>query len=47
MKNYYESFEINHNPNQPYFSVHPYRIIIIDDSGSGKTNALLNILKHH
>ena len=25
---------------------HPYRILIIFDSGSGKTNVLLNLIKH-
>ena len=46
MKNYDESVEINHNPNWPYIADHPYRILIIDGSGSGKTNALLNLLKN-
>ena len=32
-----------HNPNQPYIPYHPYRILIIGCSGSGKTNALLNL----
>ena len=31
-----------HNEKWPFISNHPYRILIIDDSGSGKTNALLN-----
>ena len=30
------------NKNWPYTSDHPYRILIIGRSGSGKTNALLN-----
>ena len=25
---------------------HPYRILIVGDSGSGKTNALLNLINH-
>ena len=29
-----------HNEKWPYIPDHPCRIIIIDDSGSGKTNAL-------
>ena len=33
-----------HNPNWPYIPDHPYRILIIGDSGSGKTNALLNLI---
>ena len=35
-----------HNPNWPYISDHPYRILIIEDSGSGKTNALLNLINN-
>ena len=34
-----------HNEKWPYIPDHPYRIIIIDGSGSGKTNALLNLIK--
>ena len=30
---------------QPYIPDHPCRIIIIGDSGSGKTNAMLNLIK--
>ena len=33
-----------HNPNWPYIPDHPYRILIIGGSGTGKTNALLNFL---
>ena len=29
----------------PYISHHPYRILVIGSSGSGKTNALLNLIK--
>ena len=32
------------NEKWPYIPVHPYRILIIGDSGSGKTNALLNLI---
>ena len=46
MKNYDQSVKINHNPNWPYIPDHPYRILIIGGSGSGKTNALLNLIKH-
>ena len=46
MKNYDQSVEINHNPNWPYIPDHPYRILIIGGSGSGKTNVLLNLIKH-
>ena len=31
---------INHNPNWPYIPDHPYRILIVGSSGSGKTNTL-------
>ena len=41
MKNYYQSIEINHDKNWPYILDHPYRILIIVGSGSGKTNVLL------
>ena len=33
-----------HNPNWPYIPDHPDRILIIGGSGSGKTNALLNLI---
>ena len=33
-----------HNEKRPYIPDHPYRILIIDGSGSGKTNALLNLI---
>ena len=34
----------SHNLKWPYNSDHPYRILIIGGSGSGKTNALLNLI---
>ena len=34
-----------HNEKWPYILDHPYRIIVIGGSGSGKTNALLNFIK--
>ena len=46
MKNYDESFEINHNSNWPYILDHHCRILIIDGWGSGKTNVLLKLMKH-
>ena len=46
MKNYDQSVKINHNPNWPYIPDHPYRILIIGGSGSGKTNVLLNLTKN-
>ena len=33
-----------HNKNWPYIPDHPYRILIIGGSGSGKTNTLLNLI---
>ena len=33
-----------HNPKWPYIPDHPYRILIIGGLGSGKTNALLNLI---
>ena len=35
-----------HTTNCPRISDHPYRILIIRGSGSGKTNALPNLIKH-
>ena len=33
-----------HNPKWPEMPDHPYKILIIGGSGSGKTNALLNLI---
>ena len=33
-----------HNEKRPYIPDHPYRIIIIAGSGSGKTSALINLI---
>ena len=35
-----------HNKNWPYILDHPYRILIIGGSGSGKTNLLLNLIEN-
>ena len=35
-----------HNPNWLDISDHPYRILIVGGSGSGKTNALINLINH-
>ena len=35
-----------HNQNWYYVPDHPYRIIIIGGSGSGETNALLNLINN-
>ena len=34
-----------HNEKWPYIPDHPYRMLIIGGSGSGKTNPLLNLIK--
>ena len=34
------------NPKWPYIPDHSYRILIIEGSGSGKTNALLNLINN-
>ena len=36
--------KIKNNEKWPYIPDHPYRILIIDGSGSGKTNTLLNLI---
>ena len=46
MKNYDQPVGTNHKTNWPYIPDHPYRILTIDGSGSKKTNALLNLIKH-
>ena len=35
-----------HNKNWPYTPDHPYRMLIIGGSGSGKTNVLLNLIEN-
>ena len=44
--NYTNENKTEHNLKRPYIPDHPYRIIIIGDSGSGKTNALLNLINN-
>ena len=34
-----------HNEKWPFIPDHPYKILIIGDSGSGKTNGLLNLIQ--
>ena len=41
-----QSVEMNQNLNWPYIPEHPYRILIIGASGSGKTNVLLSLIKN-
>ena len=35
-----------HNRSWPHIPDHPYRILIIGGSGSGKTNSLLNLIEN-
>ena len=35
-----------HSPKSPEIPDHPYRTLILRGSGSGKTNALLNLINH-
>ena len=46
MKNYYELSEINQSPNWSYIPKHPYKILTNASPRSGKTNVLLNLIKH-
>ena len=41
----YDDVTKGHNPNLPHISDQPYRILITGGSGSGKTNALFNVIK--
>ena len=43
---YLDENKIEHNSKWPYISDHPYRILITVGSGSGKTNALLNLINN-
>ena len=44
--NYVNENKTKHNKNWPYIPDHPYRILIIGGSGSGKTNLLLNLIEN-
>ena len=46
MRNYDKSVETNQNTNQPYIPDHHYMNLITGVSGSGKSNVLLNLVKH-
>ena len=43
---YVNENKTQHNLKWPYNPDHPYRILIIGSSGSGKTNALLNLINN-
>ena len=42
----YHEKKTKHNLKWPYIPDHPYRILIVGGSGSGKTNALLNLISN-
>ena len=44
---YVNENKTKYNKNWPYIPDHPYRILIIAGSGSGKTNVLLNLIENH
>ena len=44
--NYANENKAKHNLKQPYIPDHPDRILIIGGSGSGKKNALLNLINN-
>ena len=42
---YVNENKTEHNKNWPYIPDHPYRILIVGVSGSGKTNTILNLIE--
>ena len=46
LDDYVNENKTKHNKNWPYTPDHPYRILIIGGSGSGKTNLLLNLIEN-
>ena len=44
--NYTNENIIEHNSKWPHIPYNPYRILIVGGSGSGKTNALLNLINN-
>ena len=44
--NYVNENKAKHNKNSSYIPNHPYRILMIGGSGSGKTNLLLNLIEN-
>ena len=42
---YFNENKTKHNKNWPYIPNHPYRILIIGGSGSGKPDLLLNLIE--
>ena len=43
---YVNENETKHNKNWPYIPDHPHRILIVEGSGSGDTNVLLNLIEN-
>ena len=46
LDNYVNENKTEHNQKWPYIPDHPCRILIIGGSGSGKTNALSNLINN-
>ena len=46
LDDYVNENKFKHNKNWPYIPDHPYKILIIGGSGSGKANALLNLIEN-
>ena len=44
---YTNESKTEHNSKWPCIPDHPYRILIVGGSGSGKTNLLLNLINNH
>ena len=44
--NHVNENKTEHNKNWSYIPDHPYRVLIRGDSGSGKTNVLLNLIEN-
>ena len=44
--NYTNEIKTENHLKWPYIPDHPYRILIVGGSGSGKTNALLNLINN-
>ena len=43
---YVNENKTKHNKNWPYTPDHPYKILIVEGSRSGKTNVLLNLIEN-
>ena len=46
LDDYVNQNKTKHNKNQSHIPDHPYRILIVRGSGSGKTNVLLNLIEN-